>query len=42
MSVIEEKKALRTYIRLTERPRVPAVKAGSAEALCRCDRALAD
>ena len=35
MSVIEEKKALRTYIRKTERTLDPAYKAESSEAICR-------
>lgn len=40
MSVIEEKKALRTYIRQTERTLDPAYKAESSEAICRCVLAL--
>ena len=36
MSVIEEKKALRTYIRQTERTLDPSYKAESSEAICRC------
>ena len=40
MSVIEEKKALRTYIRQTERTLDPAYKADSSEAICRCVLAL--
>lgn len=35
MSVIEEKKALRTFIRRTERTLDPAYKAESSEAICR-------
>ena len=40
MSVIEEKKALRTYIRQTERTLDPAYKAESSEAICHCVLAL--
>ena len=40
MSVIEEKKALRTYIRQTERTLDPSYKAESSEAICRCVLAL--
>ena len=40
MSVIEEKKALRTDIRQTERTLDPAYKAESSEAICRCVLAL--
>ena len=40
MSIIEEKKALRTYIRQTERTLDPAYKAESSEAICRCVLAL--
>ena len=35
MSVIEEKKALRTFIRKKERTLDPAYKAESSEAICR-------
>ena len=35
MSVIEEKKALRTFIRKKERTLAPAYKAESSEAICR-------
>ena len=35
MSVIEEKKALRTFIRKKERTLDPAYKAQSSEAICR-------
>ena len=40
MPVIEEKKALRTYIRQIERTLDPAYKAESSEAICRCVLAL--
>ena len=40
MSVIEEKKALRTFIRKKERTLDPAYKAESSEAICRCVLAL--
>ena len=40
MSVIEEKKALRTFIRQKERTLDPAYKAESSEAICRCILAL--
>ena len=40
MSVIEEKKALRTYIRQTERTLDPAYQARSSEVICRCVLAL--
>ncbi len=40
MSVIEAKKALRTFIRQTERTLDPSYKAESSEAICRCVLAL--
>lgn len=40
MSVIEEKKALRTFIRQKERTLDPAYKAESSEAICLCILAL--
>lgn len=42
MSVMEEKKALRTYIRTKERTLDPTYKAQSAEAICRHVLALAE
>ena len=42
MSIIEEKKALRTFIRKKERTLDPAYKAESSEAICRHILARAD
>jgi len=42
MSVIEEKKALRTFIRKKERTLDPVYKAESSEAICRHLLALAE